>query len=203
MAKKRRRSAVLLRVIFGTMLVGVVAAVTSCGGDDTSASTDAAAGDCLPGQVRCSLCGGGSVCSTGGCPGISCEPPEMDARATDSSSSSQPDSSSDASTGPGICSPGQVYCPGCYGEPGSCSVGGCPGVACPPAMLVGSCGGMGTCPTIPPGTGTSCNTTAVPACCNYQIEQSVTGCSCNGMWICKVGAMCGCVGQQATDSGHD
>jgi hypothetical protein len=30
------------------------------------------------------------------------------------------------------CPPGQVWCPGCTAGSGACSVGGCPGIACPP-----------------------------------------------------------------------
>src|SRR5258708_37088143 len=35
-AQKRRRSAFVPRIIFGTIFVGVVPAVATCGGDDTS-----------------------------------------------------------------------------------------------------------------------------------------------------------------------
>ena len=61
--------------------------------------------------------------------------------------------------GTGGCAPNQVWCPGCEPGTGACSIGGCPGFACPPpdggAGRGGSGGGAG-------GTGgaTVCGTRA-------------------------------------------
>jgi hypothetical protein len=122
--------------------------------------------------------------------------PELDARANDGAASIIVDSGRDAPTVEGgLCPPGKVYCSGCNGSPGTCYAGGCPPVACPPPELLGFCGGLGTCPIVPPGNGTACSITMVPACCNYQIGQLPTGCFCNGKWTCNPTAMCGCVGQ--------
>jgi hypothetical protein len=46
--------------------------------------------------------------------------------------------------GTGGCAPNQVWCPGCEAGTGACYVGGCPGVACPPADGgAGGAAGMG------------------------------------------------------------